>query len=341
MQTLPVRPPMDPAHGVRRVPLVPHHMTDALTKTDDLFVLAHLGIPRVDPSHWSLTVDGLVGRNCTLVLDELKRRPKVVVESVHNCCGSPLEPTVPTRRVANVRWGGVDLATLLDELGVDRCAQFLWSYGLDGGDFSGSSCEWFVKDLPLARLAAGDVLLAYELNSAPLPAENGFPLRLVVPGYYGTNSVKWLWRLHVAAERFEGPFTTKLYSDPVPAEDVAAGLPPRRPVWAIAPEAIIVAPMPGAEVPVGQAVEIWGWAWSFRGIAAVEVSVDGGTSFSRATLEPRRGWAWQRFSLRWRPAHRGEAQICARAIEQSGGGQPWQGARNAIHTVRAVVCAPA
>ena len=69
------------------------------------------------------------------------------------------------------------------------------------GDFAGTSCDWFVKDLPVARLAAGDLLLAYELNGAPLPAEHGFPVRLVVPGYYGTNSVKWLWRLHLAEGR--------------------------------------------------------------------------------------------------------------------------------------------
>ena len=135
------------------------------------------------------------------------------MEAVHQCCGSPLEPNVPTRRVTNVRWGGVDLAALLDELEIDPRARFLWSYGLDGGDFAGTSCDWFVKDLPLERLAAGDVLLAYELNGAPLPAEHGFPVRLVVPGYYGTNSVKWLWRLHLAEHRADGPFTTVFYND--------------------------------------------------------------------------------------------------------------------------------
>jgi DMSO/TMAO reductase YedYZ molybdopterin-dependent catalytic subunit len=134
-------------------------------------------------------------------LDELKARPKRIVEAVHQCCGNPLEPRVPTRRVANVRWGGVDLAALLDALESDRRARFLWSYGLDGGDFAGTACDHYVKDLPLERLAAGDVLLAYELNGAPLPAAHGFPVRLVVPGYYGTNSVKWLYALHARGPR--------------------------------------------------------------------------------------------------------------------------------------------
>jgi sulfane dehydrogenase subunit SoxC len=336
-EAAPNRPPMDPASGLRRLKLHPYEMTDAVTATEDLFVLAHLGVPRVDPAQWSLTVDGLVRRAHTLRLDDLKARPKRTVEAIHQCCGNPLEPTVPTRRIANVRWGGADLVALLDDLGINPAARFLWSYGLDGGDFAGTSCDWFVKDLPLERLTAGDVLLAYEVNGAPLPAEHGFPVRLVVPGYYGTNSVKWLWRLRLAERRADGPWTTVFYNDSLGADHVAAGLPPRRPVWAIAPESIIVAPTPDTVLAVGKSTEIWGWAWSFRGVAAAEVSVDGGATFTRAALERRRGWAWQRFSLAWRPTDQGEAHISVRALESGGAGQPREGARNSIHTVRVVV----
>ncbi|HYG91578.1 MAG TPA: molybdopterin-dependent oxidoreductase [Azospirillum sp.] len=317
--------------------LAPHEMSDVVTATDDLFVLAHLGIPQVDPAHWSLVIDGLVDRARTLTLGDLKARAKKIVEAVHQCCGNPLQPRVPTRRVANVRWGGVDLATLLDEFGIDPRARFLWSYGLDGGEFAGKSCDWFVKDLPIERLAASDVLLAYELNGAPLPAEHGFPVRLVVPGYYSTNSVKWLWRLHLAEHRAGGLFTTDLYNDDLGQEDTAAGLPARRPVWALASDSLIVTPAPDTTVSLGEPTEIQGWAWSFRGVTAVEISADGGASFTRAALEKRRGWAWQRFSLIWRPTTRGEAQLCVRAFEAGGTTQPQEGARNAIHTVRVVV----
>jgi len=181
---------MGPSVGVRSIKQRPHEMTDAVTATDDVFVLAHLGVPRVDPARWSLVIDGLVRRTRILTLDELRARPKKIVEAVHQCCGNPLEPTVATRRIANVRWGGADLVMLLDELGIDPLARYLWSYGLDGREFAGTTCDWFIKDLPLARLAGGDVLLAHELNGMPLPAEHGFPVRLAVPGYYGTNSVK-------------------------------------------------------------------------------------------------------------------------------------------------------
>jgi DMSO/TMAO reductase YedYZ molybdopterin-dependent catalytic subunit len=317
--------------------LAPHEMTEAVTPAGDLFVLAHLGVPRVDPASWTLAIDGMVGRPRALTLDDLKARPKRVVEAVHQCCGSPLEPTVPTRRVANVRWGGADLASLLGEAEVDPAARFVWSFGLDGGDFAGRQCDWFVKDLPLARLAAGDVLLAYELNGTPLPPEHGFPVRLVVPGYYGTNSVKWLWRLHLAARRAEGPFTAELYNDPRDAADVAAGLPARRPVWATAPESVIVAPAADSALAADAPTEIWGWAWSFRGVAAVEISLDGGATWVRAALEPHRGWAWQRFSLPWRPTVRGRTSIAARAVEAGGAGQPLDGARNAIRSVTVAV----
>jgi len=328
---------MEPATGVRRVKLKPHETGTRITSADDLFVLAHLGIPRVDPSQWSLTLDGLLRKPRTLLFEDLKARPKKTLEAVHNCCGNPLEPTIPTRRVANVRWGGVDVAALLDEVEVDRHARFLWSYGLDGGDFAGTSSDWYIKDLPLERLAAGDVLLAYELNGAPLPPEHGFPVRLVVPGYYGTNSVKWLWRLRLAEQRADGAFTSTFYNDSQDANDVAAGLPARRPVWAIAPDSIIVAPAPGTDVAMGEPTEIWGWAWSFRGVSMVEVSVDGGASFTRAVLEPRRDWAWQRFSLQWKPRDRGEVLLSARAVDARGAGQPTEGARNSIHTVKIAV----
>ena len=90
----------------------------------------------------------------------------------------------------------------------------MWSSGADHGVFEGDRCDAFVKDLPLERVAA-DVLIAYEMNGAPLPPENGYPVRLVVPGYYGTNSLKWLIRLTLADGRAAGPFTTRWYNDPI------------------------------------------------------------------------------------------------------------------------------
>ena len=115
-------------------------------------------------------------------------------------------------------------------------AKYLWSYGADYGEFGGNYDEVYVKDLPLERVPS-DVLIAYELNGASLPPEHGFPARLVVPGFYGTNSVKWLTRMTVAATRATGAFTTRSYDDPVPnaaGEDSGETVP----VWSVAPESI-------------------------------------------------------------------------------------------------------
>ena len=264
---------MDPPRTFRRVPLLPHQMLDRVTSQRDLFVLAHVGVPRVDASAWTVSVTGLLGEPATLTFDQIRRLPKTEVESFHQCAGYPSNPKIATRRVGNVVWGGADLKTLLDTLGVSPRARFLWSYGVDTGDYEGIRSGPYLKDCPLERVAQGGVLLAYEINGEPLDAEHGFPLRLIVPGFYGTNSVKWLSRLHLADARADGPFTTQLYNDPVEGGT--------RPVWAVAPESVIVSPAPDAELGM-QPIEIWGWAWADGGVAQVEISTDGGASWRQA-----------------------------------------------------------
>ena len=317
--------PMEPARYTRQLFLTPHQLVERVTPQRNLFVLAHLGIPRVDAAHWRLDIGGLVERPTTLTLNELRRLPAREVETFHQCAGAPRRPDLAARRVGNVVWRGVDLADLLRGCGVAETAQFVWAYGLDHGKYEELSAKWYVKDLPLPRLAEGGVLLAYEVNGEPLAPEHGFPLRLIVPGYYGTNTVKWLWRLELAASRATGPFTTVLYNDP----DPAAGT---RPVWEAPPESLIVAPH-GGPLPAGTPVEIWGWAWGAAGIAQVEISLDGGATWSAATVEPRRQWSWQRFAFGWRPQRAGAYKLAARATDARGAVQPMAKARNAVHTV--------
>jgi sulfane dehydrogenase subunit SoxC len=325
--------PMDPARYTRRLFLEPHQLVARVTPQRDLFVLAHLGIPHVEAARWRLAVAGLVGRPMTLTLDDLRRMPAREVESFHQCAGAPRRPDLAARRVANLVWRGVDLAELLRGCGIDPAAKFLWAYGLDHGRYEDFRAKWYVKDLPLGRLEEGGVILAYEVNGEPLAAEHGFPLRLIVSGYYGTNTVKWLWRLELAAARATGPFTTVLYNDP----DPAAGT---RPVWEAPPESLIVAPTSGQEsgpLPAATPVEIWGWAWGAAGIAQVEISLDGGGTWLPAAVEPRRQWSWQRFTFAWRPPHAGMFTLAARATDTRGAAQPIAKARNAIHTVTVTI----
>src|SRR5262249_20333097 len=147
------------------------------------------------------------------------------------------------------------------------------------------------KDLPLARALEPDVLIAWAMNGEPLTPEHGFPARVFVPGYFGTNAVKWLWRLTLAADRPESLFTTRLYNRRVQGE--------LQPVRELDVHAVIVAPRDGATLSPGRhAIE--GWAWSHEPVRVVEVSSDGGATWAGATLAPRGpDHQWQAFGRDW------------------------------------------
>ena len=250
--------------------------------------------------------------------------------SVHQCAGSPLAPSEPTQRVCNVSWAGARLADILAECEPHPTVRFVWSTGADYCEFAGVSVEAYVKDMPVDRVRS-DVLVAYEMNGEPLEAEHGFPARLVVPGFYGTNSVKWLTRMTLAEARASGPFTQRWYNDPV--QDECGSASGRTvPVWAIAPQSAIVAPAPDAAINASEATEIWGWAWADGGVGQVEISVDGG-SWQPALLEPAAERAWQRFTLSWMPEKCGTVTLASRATTASGECQPASGRRNAIYRV--------
>ena len=158
----------------------------------------------------------------------------------------------------------------------------------------------------------------------------------MVPGFYSTNSVKWLTRMTVAETRATGPFTTRWYNDPVPTaarEDSGETVP----VWSVAPESIIVSPAPGQALKRDTPQEIWGWAWADRGIDRVDVSVDGSATWIEAQVEPRAEHAWQRFALSWRATNPGVVVLCSKAYSRDGARQPEFGRRNAIHRIEVKV----
>jgi sulfane dehydrogenase subunit SoxC len=323
------------AGSFSRPPLAPHQMQERYTPTQGVFVLCHLGVPQLAADSWSLTIDGLVARPLRLGFSDLTAYPRCTITSFHQCMGSPLRAFEPTRRISNVRWSGARLSDIMRDCGPAPEAKYLWSYGADYGEFGGMYHQAYVKDLPLERVPS-DVLIAYELNGAPLPAEHGFPARLVVPGFYGTNSVKWLTRMTLAETRATGPFTTRWYNDPVPN---AAGRDSGKtvPVWSVAPESVIVSPATGQALKRDTPQEVWGWAWADRGIDRVEVSVDGGATWMEAQVEPRAERAWQRFVLSWRATDLGAVVLCSRAYSHDGVTQPEFGRRNAIHRIEVKV----
>jgi DMSO/TMAO reductase YedYZ molybdopterin-dependent catalytic subunit len=329
------RPTLDPAGFFRRIPLEPHQMVERITPAADVIVLCHLGVPRLSADSWSLTIGGLVARPSRLTFADLLRYPKHSVTSFHQCAGSPLAPRDPTRRIANVRWGGARLVDVLEACGVSPEAKYLWSSGADYGEFGGVSVDSYVKDLPVERLHS-DVLVAYELNEAALPAENGFPVRLVVPGFYGTNSVKWLSRITLETTRAPGPFTTRWYNDPV-LDAAGRDTGTTTPVWAIAPESVIVSPAPGVVLERGVEYRISGWAWADAGIDKVDIGTAAGGAWLSADVEPRVGRGWQRFAVSWRPMATGAVSLFSLAHASDGFKQPLAGWRNAVHHVAVTV----
>ncbi len=245
----------------------------------------------------------------------------------------PKAPHIATRRYANVTWGGVDLATVLQAAGIRTEARYLWSYGLDQGAFEDVQSHVYLKDMPLDRITNGDVLLAYELNGEKLDGEHGFPLRLIIPGFYGTNSVKWLYRLELSDRRPDGPFTTTYYNDVVVAPTPDNPMGSTKPVWEIAPESIIVSPAANAELQARHVLDLG------MGLGGCRHSKRRGQHRRRPKLdfppnvEIAVNRSWQRFELAWTPPTQGEYALMSRATDHAGKIQPLTHARNCVYEV--------
>lgn len=326
------RPPLDmrPDTTFRsRVPI--HELRTHLTPGKDVLVLAHFGIARIDAQAWRLHFSGM-GRNlCAMTLDEIKAFPRCEVESFIKCAGMADNHRIATRNVSNALWTGARLVDVLDYVGVPPRASHLWFVAPDHGHYMNWQADSYTKDLPVSRALAEDVLLAYEMNHAPLTAEHGFPVRLFVPGYYGTNSVKWLSRIVAADRRAPGIFTNQLYNDPVvDARGEPTGY--TAPVWGVAPEALIVSPPSGARLARGR-ITISGWCWGQHPIARVELSCDGGQTWRETTPALRHQTSWQPFAFELIFGTSGKRGLQVRATDTRGVTQPFRDARNAVHQI--------
>ena len=321
------KPELAVQEPVLEFPLSPETNTDFMTPSEKLFVLAHLGVPRIRSDAWSLDIVGLVGSPRSLRYGDLAQFTPKTVATTLQCAGNPLEPTRAMRLIANVEWRGVLLRDILEQAQVARSCRYIWGFGLDYGTFfSSPHQEHYVKDLPMEYVATHDVIVATHLNGELLSPKHGFPARIVAPGYYGTNSVKWLCRIEAADRRANAYFTKELYNDRIPGSDAA------KPVWEIEPESLIVSPGKGRELKAS-AIVISGWAWSTSDITSVELSTDGGKTWAAAEVEPRKGPTWQRFRHRWIPNRAGQYALLSRATDRIGRSQPLDGARNSVHRV--------
>ncbi len=294
------------------------------------YLLTHYDIPDVDAATWRLEVGGLVERPLSLSLDELRARDAVELAVTMECAGNGrvhVEPHVVSQpwlleAVGTARWRGIPVAAVLAEAGVREAALEAVFTGLDRG-VEGEEEQAYERSLPVDRLLDGDALLAFEVNGAPLPPQHGFPLRLVVPGWYGMTSVKWLSRITLVDEPFAGYQQRHSYRVRLEEDE------PGEPITTIAPRSLMIPPgipefLTRARVVEAGACEIGGRAWSGRAeVEGVDVSVDGGDSWAPAELGPptlgRHAWRGWRFTWDATP---GPYELCCRARDAAGNEQP-------------------
>ncbi len=307
-----------------------------LTPNEAFYVRTHLQTmpSAVDLKTWRLRIDGAVDRPLELSMDDLQKLGGDEVVAVNQCSGnsrSLFGPRVPGAQwrngaMGNARWGGVGLAKVLRMAGVRKDAVQVTFDGLDEGPLA--SVPDFIKALNIDHALQPEVTLAYSMNGAPLPALNGFPARLVVPGWYATYWVKALHKITVLPHVFDGYWMAKAYKIPATPnglEDPKLKLTDRLiPINRMLVRSFVTAPLPGETLPAGRDVEIEGIAFDGgSGIRSVEVSVDGGSTWAQAALGNDLGrYSFRRWRYRWPQAPRGEHRLLSRATAGDGQVQP-------------------
>jgi len=303
-----------------------------LTPNDAMFVRWHLSVvpTSVDERTHRLRVGGLVSRPLELSLDDLRTRfePASVV-AVNQCSGngralfSPRVPGVQWGRgaIGNARWTGVRLKDVLAAAGPGDGAIDVQVGGLDRGPLD--SVPAFEKALSMQVATGADVLVAWAMNDAPLPMMNGYPLRLVVPGWYSTYWVKALDRITVLDHTFDGYWMKKAYRIPARADHGESPDDLSKetiPIHRMNVGSLFARPGPGEKVASNAPFELQGVAWdSGSGIARVEVSTDGGASWQDASLDRDLGpFSWRRWRSVWVPTRKGPATVTARATSVGG-----------------------
>ena len=317
----PFEPPMarTPAGLVTGPSFSPiHRFAGTITPADLHFERHHSGVPAIDPARWELLIHGLVDRPLVLTLDDLKRMPPVSRTCFLECAGNgraayrapkrEMTPQDVDGLTGNSEWTGVALATLLREVGARRGAAWMLAEGGDSNKLS--------RSIPIEK-ALDDAIVAYAQNGEAIWPANGYPVRLVLPGWEANTCIKWLRRLELVDAPAMFRDETSKYTDPLP--DGTA----RQFSFVMDAKSIITHPAHPDRLAAPGWHQVTGIAWSGRGrIARVDVSTDGGATWTAAVLqEPVLSKAHTRFHLAWNWDGRA-ATLMSRAIDETGYVQP-------------------
>ncbi|MET9296125.1 sulfite oxidase [Streptomyces sp. NPDC003077] len=307
--------------------------TGPLTPVDRFFVRNHTSTPRLEADTWSLRIwgDGLRGGPVSFSYRQLRALPSVTRTAFLECAGNgrgfytsqqgdEVTGTPWTLgAIGAARWRGARLGDVLRLAGITREAVDVMPRGLDDPYVSGGVDHGRVRrPLPVAK-AMDDVLLAYEMNGAPLPYDHGYPVRVLAPSWIGIASVKWVGDIEVSARSLGSPWNTEFYRLFGPAYPPGGSAPLTRQTVKSAFELA-----PGAVFGAGRTYRLSGRSWSGHGaVLAVEVSTDGGAHWRPARLhDAPRPDGWVRWSVPWRPEAPGRAALLARATDAAGHRQP-------------------
>jgi len=291
------------------------------------YVVVHWDIPAIDPAAWRLRIGGRVRRALELTIDDIRARPPRTLAVTLECAGNgrgwlrPRPVSLPWLgdAIGTASWTGTPLRGLLEEAGLGGDAVELVFHGADRG-IQGDEDQAYARSLAVAEALRPEVLLAYEMNGRPLEPQHGFPLRLVVPGWYGMTSVKWLRSIEAVAEPFAG------FQQAVAYRYQQAAGEPGEPVQRMRVRALMIPPgIPDffsrqRFLEPGPAM-LRGRAWSGSGeVERVEVAVDG--RWAEATLGSSVGaFAWRSWSFQWH-ATPGAHELACRATDSAGDVQP-------------------
>ena len=299
-----------------------------ITPTGMHYLLIHFDIPAAEEATWRLKISGRVTNPRTLGINDIKSLPEVTMPVTLECAGNGralMQPRAISQpwlheAVGTARWTGTPLRPILEQAGITADAVELLFTGIDQGIADGE-LQYYQRSLPIEQAMRDEVMLAYKMNGAPLQPQHGYPLRLIVPGWFGMASVKWLARIEAIEHSFDGP-QQQAYRYRQSEDDAGD------PVDLIRVRSLITPPgvpdfLTRTRVVEAGAYRIEGRAWAGRlQVSRVEFSSDGGATWTDAELEPAMGeFTWRSWSAQWH-ATPGEHVLCVRATDEAGTRQP-------------------